>query len=123
LKTAGAKYKLCYEDILRSISRYCNWLWRGNYSVRTQGELYNFHPQIHALVPAGILKNNRFSVKKYPSAQVIPQLFRARLLKVLIKKHVVQEELIEMLMSWNHNSGFITGSTHLHIGERRKRMV
>ncbi|MCP4295977.1 MAG: hypothetical protein GY786_10250 [Proteobacteria bacterium] len=93
----------------------------GIYCVQTQGALYNFHPHIHALVPAGILKDGVFSVKTYPSAQIITQLFRARLLKVLIKENVIQEELEEMLMSWNHNVGFIAGSTRLHIGERRKK--
>ena len=66
------------------------------YCVQTQGALYNFHPHIHALVPAGILKNGVFTSKKYPSAQVITQLFRARLLKVLIKEDVIQEELVEV---------------------------
>ena len=86
----------------------------GIYCVQTQGALYNFHPHIHALVPAGILKNGVFTSKKYPSAQVITQLFRARLLKVLIKEGVIQEELVEMLMSWNHNSGF-----NVHSGGNR----
>ncbi|MCP4294269.1 MAG: hypothetical protein GY786_01540, partial [Proteobacteria bacterium] len=117
------------EHILRRIIRYYGWFLLqvfviqggGIYCVQTQGALYNFHPHIHALVPAGILKNGVFLVKKYPSAQIITQLFRGRLLKVLIKEDVIQEELVELLMSWNHNSGFITGSTRLHIEERRKK--
>jgi hypothetical protein len=36
------------------------------------------------------------------------------LLKVLIKEDVIQEELVEMLMSWNHNSGF-----NVHSGGNR----
>jgi hypothetical protein len=76
--------------------------------------LYNFHPHIHALVPGGILKNGVFTSQKYPSAHVITQLFRARLLKVLIKEDVIQEELVEMLMSLNHNSGF-----NVHFGGNR----
>ncbi|MCP4298507.1 MAG: hypothetical protein GY786_23215 [Proteobacteria bacterium] len=58
---------------------------------------------------------------QYPSVQVITQLFNAGLLMVLIKEDVIQEELVEMLMFWNHNSDFITGSTRLHIGERREK--
>lgn len=87
---------------------------RGIYCVQTQGALYNFHPHIHALVPGGILKDGVFTIKKHPSAQVIARLFRAKLLKVLIKEDVIQYELVEMLMSWNHNSGF-----NVHLGGNR----
>ncbi|MCP4298203.1 MAG: hypothetical protein GY786_21665 [Proteobacteria bacterium] len=45
----------------------------GIYCVQTQGSRYNFHPHIHALVPAGILKDGVFSVKKSPSAQATTQ--------------------------------------------------
>jgi len=78
----------------------------GIYCVQTQGSLYNFHPHIHALVLGGILKDGVFTWKKSLSADLIAQLFRARLLKVLIKEGVIHEELVDMLLSWNHNSGF-----------------
>lgn len=40
------------------------------------------------------------------STPVIVEIFRARLLCVLLEQGVITQELIDMLMSWNHNSGF-----------------
>ena len=37
---------------------------------------------------------------------VIAGIFRARLLATLLKQEVITQELIDLLMSWNHNSGF-----------------
>ncbi len=55
-----------------------------------------------------------FTSEKSPSASVIAQLFRAHLLKVLIKVGGIHEELVNMLLSWNHNSGF-----NVHLGGRK----
>jgi len=44
----------------------------------------NHHPHVHALVPAGIMKEAVFHELKSVSSPVIARLFRARLLKVLL---------------------------------------
>ncbi len=43
---------------------------------------------------------------------MIAEIFRARLLSVLLEQGVITQELIDLLMSWNHNSGFNVHSKH-----------
>ena len=71
-----------------------------------QGSLFNVHPHTHALVPAGIMKGGVFYEQRNISTPVIAEIFRARQLTVLLGHGVITQELINMLMSWNHHSGF-----------------
>src|SRR3989337_2632241 len=75
----------------------------GIYCIHSQGSLFNYHPHIHALVPAGIMKDGVFYEQRNRSTSVITEIFRARLLTVLLKQGVITQELINMLMSWNHH--------------------
>ena len=76
------------------------------YCIQSHGSLFNFHPHIHALLLGGILKANLFYQPYSISTDVIAEMFRARLLAVLLKQDVITQDLIDLLMSWNHNSGF-----------------
>ena len=86
----------------------------GLYCIHSQGSLFNYHPHLHALVPesssgqapAGIMKDGLFYEQRDISTPVIAEIFRARLLTVLLKQGVITQELINMLMSWNHHSSF-----------------
>jgi len=78
----------------------------GIYCIHSQGSLFNYHPHIHALVPAGIMKDGVFYEQRNIPTSVIAELFRARLLTVLLGQGVITQELINMLKSWNHHSGF-----------------
>ncbi len=78
----------------------------GIYCIHSHGSLFNYHPHLHALVPAGIMKDGVFYGQRNISNSVIAEIFRARLLTVLLKQGVIKQELINMLMSWNHHSGF-----------------
>ena len=51
-------------------------------------------------------KNGIFHEKMIISTTVIVEIFRARLLTVILAQGVITQELINMLMTWNHNSGF-----------------
>ncbi len=85
----------------------------GIYCIQSQGSLFNYHPHVHALVLAGILKEGIFHEQTNISTTVIAEIFRARLLAVLLEQGVITQELIDMLMTWNHNSGF-----NVHTSER-----
>lgn len=78
----------------------------GIFCIQSQGSLYNYHPHVHALVPVGILKDGIFHEQTSVATTVIAEMFRARLLKVLLGQGVITQELIDILMTWNHNSGF-----------------
>lgn len=78
----------------------------GIFCIQSQGSLLNYHPHVHALVLAGVLKNGIFHEQTNISTSVIAEMFRARLLTVLLEEGVITQELTDMLMTWNHNSGF-----------------
>ena len=83
----------------------------GVFCIQSHGSLFNrrsapFPPHIHALALGGILKDDKFYQTFQISADVIAGIFRARLLATLLKQEVITQELIDLLMSWNHNSGF-----------------
>ena len=52
----------------------------------------------------------KFYEQTHISPDVIAEIFRTRLLAVLLEQGVIKQELIDLLMSWNHNSGFNTHS-------------
>jgi hypothetical protein len=62
-----------------------------------QGSLFNVHPHTHALVPAGIMKGGVFYEQRNISTSVIAEIFRARLLTVLLEQGVITQELINKL--------------------------
>ena len=94
----------------------------GIFCIQSHGSLFNFHPHIHALVLGGILKDDTFYQPFTISTDVIAQLFRARLLAHLFKREVITQELIDLLMSWNHNSGFQVHSEQKINGVNGDRM-
>ena len=91
----------------------------GIYCVHSHGNYFNHHAHVHALVPAGIMKEGVFHELKNISGSVIAGLFRARLLKALLDEGVISRELVDLLLGWNHHSGFnvhargrISGADH-----------
>lgn len=84
----------------------------GIFCIQSHGSLLNFHPHAHALVLAGILKDGKFYQPINISSEVIAEIFRARLLAVLLEREIITQELVDLLMSWNHNSGFNVHSKH-----------
>ncbi|MGA1826571.1 MAG: transposase [bacterium] len=91
-----------YQKALGIEGRYTG----GVFCIQSQGSLLNFHPHTHSLILAGIIKEGTFYEQINISTEIIAQLFRARLLSVLLRKGVIRQELIDLLMSWNHTSGF-----------------
>ena len=84
--------------------------------------LFYFHPHIHALVLDGILKETIFYQPFRISANVISELFRARLLTALLKQEVITPEIVYLFMSWNHHSGFQVHGEQKMNGANRGRI-
>jgi len=92
----------------------------GVYCVHSHGNGFNHHPHVHALVPAGILKDGVFHELKAVSSPVIAGLFRARLLKVLLDEGVISQQIVDLLLSWNHHSGFnVHARGRIHGADRK----
>jgi hypothetical protein len=73
------------------------------YCVHSHGNGFNHHPHVHALVPAGIMKEAVVHELKRVSSPVIAGLFRARLLKVLLDEGVISQQIVDLLLTWNHH--------------------
>jgi len=78
----------------------------GIYCVHSHGNWFNHHPHVHALVPAGMMKDGVFHELASISSPVVAGLFRARLLKVLLDEGVISQQIVDLLLTWNHHSGF-----------------
>jgi hypothetical protein len=52
------------------------------------------------------MKDGVFHELKRVSSLVIAGLFRARLLKVLLDEGVISQQIVDLLLSWIHHSGF-----------------
>jgi hypothetical protein len=75
---------------------------------------------VHALVPAGILKDGVFHELTRISSPVIAGLFRARLLKVLLDEGVISQRIVDLLLAWNHHSGFnVHARGRIHGADRK----
>ena len=53
-----------------------------------------------------MMKHGVFHELKGVSLPVIAGLFRARLLKVLLEEGVISQQIVDLLLRWNHHSGF-----------------
>ena len=77
----------------------------GIFCIQSQVSLLNHH-HVHGLILAGIIKEGKFYEQINIATNIIAEIFRARLLSVLLRKKIIKQELIDLLMRWNHNSGF-----------------
>ena len=108
-QSASWAVKTYFSESLETTDGYTG----GVYCVQTYGGLYNFHPHVHALILPGIVKEGVLHEQKNISGLIISRLFRARLLELMQAEGVISREVVDMLLSWNHTSGF-----NVHLGER-----
>nr|NIW37707.1 hypothetical protein [Gemmatimonadota bacterium] len=74
--------------------------------IQTAGELLNFHPHMHLLMTDGVLEpDGSFERLPYPDSRQLERLFRAELLRLLLGRGLISQEIIDNLLSWRH-SGF-----------------
>ena len=108
-QSASWAVKTYFSESLETTDGYTG----GVYCVQTYGGLYNFHPHVHALILPGIVKEGVLHEQKNISGLIISRLFRARLLELMQAEGVISREVVDMLLSWNHTSGF-----NVHLGQR-----
>ena len=74
--------------------------------IQTAGELLNFHPHVHLLITDGVLEpDGSFERLPYPHCRQLERLFRAELLRLLLARGLISQEVVDNLLSWHH-SGF-----------------
>jgi hypothetical protein len=75
-------------------------------SIHTYGDLANRQPHLHALVSAGVFDRQReFTPLALPPVGVAEELFRRRVIRMLVRRGRLEEDAAAGLLSWRH-SGF-----------------
>ncbi len=76
-------------------------------AIQTFGDFpLGFHPHLHILVSDGCFHDNdMFSVSSTVDTKTLEQIFRHKVLKMLLKKGKITQDMISLLDKWRH-SGF-----------------
>jgi len=75
-------------------------------SIQTFGDLVNFHPHLHCLVTDGcFMPSGWFYVLPEIDVKKLENLFRHKVLKLLLSEKRISEEWVKKLLGWR-NSGF-----------------
>lgn len=90
-------------------------------TIQTFGDYVRWHPHIHAIVADGLFRRSGvFYVMPKTSLKPLAELFRARLLRLMVKEGVIDDSFIAMLMKWQHTSGFnVDNSVHIARGDEK----
>ena len=76
-------------------------------TIQTFGDYARWHPHIHAIVADGLFKETGvFYVMPRTSITPLAEIFRAKVLAMLRKEGLIDENFIAKLMKWRHTSGF-----------------
>jgi len=75
-------------------------------TLHTFGEYLDFHPHLHALVADGLFtRDGVFHALPSVPLKPLEELFRAKVLKLLVQLQLLPLERVQVLLSWKH-SGF-----------------
>jgi hypothetical protein len=75
-------------------------------AMQTFGDFLGFHPHLHILVSDGCFhKNGMFSVSPNVDTKSLEQIFRHKVLKMLLAKGKITQDMIALLDKWRH-TGF-----------------
>jgi hypothetical protein len=76
-------------------------------AIQTFGDYGRWHPHLHIIVADGLfLLNGSFYVMPKVDLKPLQELFRASVLKMLLREGRIDEELITKIMRWRYVSGF-----------------
>ncbi len=89
----------------------------------TAGDLLNVNPHVHAIAPRGGWDDDGVWVPvPYIDNDMAERLFRAKVLVFLQGEGLLSDERAQILMSWNHNSGFSVDDSVRFEPEDRRSM-
>ena len=75
-------------------------------AIQTFGDFLGFHPHLHILVSDGYFHaNGMFSVSPAVDTKALEQIFRHKVLKMLLAKGKIKQDMITLLDKWRH-TGF-----------------
>jgi hypothetical protein len=78
----------------------------GVVAIQTFGNLLGFHPHLHILVSDGCFyENGMFAISPAVDIKALEQIFRHKVLKMLLSKGKITRDMITLLDKWRH-TGF-----------------
>jgi hypothetical protein len=77
--------------------------------VQSAGNLLDWHPHVHLLVSWGLFRRDGsfIPVEDTPEPETVAQLFRHRVLRLLLEEGAIEERVVRNLLAWPH-TGFGT---------------
>jgi hypothetical protein len=73
-------------------------------AIQTFGDFLNFNPHCHLLCTDGtFFGSGSFKVAPALDTESLEKLFQHKVLKMLVRKGKISEELIKLIMSWRHS--------------------
>ena len=84
------------------------------------GSLLNHHPHTHSLCSEGVFdQEGRFHSAEGIDFSPLEEIFREKMLKMMLKKEVITEERVELLRSWKHSGFNIDSTRRIDAGDRK----
>jgi len=80
-------------------------------------DLLRFHPRLIAWFPTVFSYPTAFPADSGPDPEVLMRAFCHRLLKALLAREIITEQMVELLLSWRH-PGFSTRPTRRYRSTR-----
>ncbi len=88
--------------------------------VQTFGDQLNLHPHVHALVTrGGWTADGAWMPIPYVSASAAEALFRHKVLRLLQREGLLDEDRTRLLLSWRHSGFSVHNSVTVPAGDRR----
>jgi hypothetical protein len=78
-------------------------------AIQTFGNLADLTPHVHMIVSWGCFDQHGtfYAVREVPDDDILEQVFRHRVFRMLLEEEAVTEDLVKNMLSWHH-SGFST---------------
>jgi hypothetical protein len=82
--------------------------------VQTFGDLANFHPHIHAIVPDGVFTESGYFV---PIPEIwkhrAVELWQEKVFAILLDEHKITTEVVESMRAWKHSGFSVDNSVYV----------
>jgi hypothetical protein len=88
--------------------------------IQTFGDLTNFHPHIHALIPDGVfLKSGKFiSIDSIPVEKFLEK-WEDKVFEFLLKEEKITQDIIDTMQEWEHSGFSINNDVQIQASDKK----
>ena len=88
--------------------------------IQTFCEYLNYHSHLHAIVADGLFaKNGSFYVMPEKDNKKLTQLFRLKVINMLVKENLLAEKMANKLLSWHHSGFSVYRGSQIHRNNKK----